>query len=268
MAPLHPFFDGLVPPLHIAHRGGALLAPENTLPAFEQAVARYGTDMLELDVQLTRDGMVVVAHDDTVDRCTDGRGDIRELTLAEVQRLDAGHAFSPDGGRTFPFRGAGVRIPTLREVLAAFPAVRFNVEVKRALPNVEDLVAEELRRAHSVPRVCLGATDDALAARLVDAVPEACHFYPREALTAFVLHVRSGDEPPEDPRYSLLDMPAEYQGMQLIDPALVSAARRHGKWINVWTIDDPAQMRALAALGVGGIMTDRPDLLREQLGSR
>ncbi|HZG41378.1 MAG TPA: glycerophosphodiester phosphodiesterase family protein, partial [Longimicrobium sp.] len=112
MTALPAFLRGLRPTLHISHRGGAALAPENTLDAFRLAVERYRTDMLELDVHLTRDGEWVVAHDDTLERCTDGTGPLAALTLAELRRLDAGFGFSPDEGRTFPFRGRGARIPT------------------------------------------------------------------------------------------------------------------------------------------------------------
>src|SRR5262244_924500 len=133
----HPFFEGLRPTLHIAHRGGALLAPENTLPAFRAAVERWQTDMLELDVHATRDGELVVSHDPTLQRCTDGEGRIGDHTLDQIQQLDAGFHFSPDGGRTTPFRGRAVRIPTFREVLRAFPRMRLNVEVKAEAPGVE-----------------------------------------------------------------------------------------------------------------------------------
>src|SRR5215470_8949667 len=133
----HAFLEGLRPTLHIAHRGGAHLAPENTLPAFRAAVERWRTDMLELDLHATRDGELVVSHDPTVQRCTDGDGRIADQTFAELQRLDAGFHFSSDGGRTHPFRGQGARMPTFREVLRAFPGLRLNVEVKAEAPGVE-----------------------------------------------------------------------------------------------------------------------------------
>ena len=111
MIPAHPFFEGLSPTLHISHRGGALLAPENTMAAFEQAVQRYRTDMLEIDVQLTRDGELVVAHDDDVDCCTDGTGDISTYTLEALQRLDAGHRFTRTAATAFRSVGRGCRSP-------------------------------------------------------------------------------------------------------------------------------------------------------------
>jgi glycerophosphoryl diester phosphodiesterase len=261
-----PFFEGLRPTLHIAHRGGALLAPENTLPAFRAAVERWRTDMLELDVHATRDGELVVSHDPTVQRCTDGYGRIADHTLAELQRLDAGFHFSLDGGQTHPFRGQGVRLPSFREVLRAFRGVRMNVEVKTESPEIESAVATLLRSEGAVDRVCLGSELDPLAVRLASAAPEVCAFYPREALTELVLAIKSGAEPPDDPRFQVLDMPLDYGEVRLVDAAFLAATARLGRWVNVWTVDEVDTMRSLVGLGVGGIMTDRPDLLREVLG--
>ena len=116
----HAFLEGLRPTLHIAHRGGATLAPENTVAAFDAAVGRWRTEMLEIDVRPTADGEIVVFHDDVLDRCTDGTGPVEALTWSELQTLDAGHAH-PD------FRGQGVRVPRLDEVLDRFPTLRFNI---------------------------------------------------------------------------------------------------------------------------------------------
>lgn len=261
----HPFFEGLAPTLHIAHRGGAGLAPENTLVAFEQAVRVHRTDMLELDVQLTRDGVLVVAHDDDVDRCTNGTGDLSRFDLEALQALDAANHFTRDGGVTFPFRGSGVRIPSLREVLEAFLEVRLNIELKRPQPGAAEALVEELRRADALHRVCIGSADDALGAHLQRLLPEALHFYPQGALTAFVMAARSGQEPPDEPRYCVLDMPLDYAGMRLVDAPFLETARRLGRWVNVWTVDDPVDMRSMVELGVGGVMTDRPDVLRQVL---
>jgi glycerophosphoryl diester phosphodiesterase len=262
----HPFLDGLRPTLHIAHRGGALLAPENTLFAFRAAVEQWRTNMLELDVHATRDGELIVSHDPTVQRCTDGDGRIADHTLAELQRLDAGFQFSPDDGRTHPFRGQGVRMPTFREVLRAFPGLRLNVEVKAEAPGVESAVAALIRAEGATNRVCLGSELDPLGERLVEAAPEVCAFYPRDALTQLVLAIKSGSEPPDDQRFQVLDMPLDYGEVRLVDAPFLDATARLGRWVNVWTVDDAETMRALVTIGVGGIMTDRPDLLREVLG--
>lgn len=256
---MHPFFEGLKPPLHISHRGGAKLWPENTMVAFQGAVTQHRTDMLELDVQVTRDGEVVVFHDDTVDRCTEGTGPLASLQWAQLSALDAGYHF--DGGR---LRGTGVRVPRLVEVLDTFPGLRINLEVKTAAA-LEPFVALMRARPAELQRLCIGSERDDVGATLFAALPDALHFFPANALAAFVLSART-DEVVDDARYTVLDMPLEWEGLTVFDAGLASVARAHGKWINVWTIDDETVMRRLVAQGVGGIMTDRPDLLRAVLG--
>lgn len=259
----HPFFQGLRAPLHSAHRGGAALYPENTMLAFRAAVAEHRTDLLELDVHASKDGEVVVAHDPTLDRCTDGSGPLKELTYAELAKLDAGYRFSKDAGVTFPFRGRGITLPRLAEVLDAFPRLKINVELK-AEEAIGPFVGLVKRFPALLDRLCIGSEHDAIAARLCEELPGGCFFYPRDALAAFVLGFKGG-ELVDDPRFTVLDMPYAYEGLVLFDRALADEAARRGKWINVWTVDDEAQMRRAIADGVGGIMTDRPDVLRAVL---
>jgi glycerophosphoryl diester phosphodiesterase len=190
------------------------------------------------------------------------------MTLAELQRLDAGYRFTPDGGRTFPFRGTGVRVPTLRELLRAFPGVRMNVDLKGASRALESAFADVLRGERALDRICCGSELDAVGERLHALLPEACHFYPHHAAAGFILSVRAGEPPPVDGRFQVLDIPAEFEGTWIIDDALVDTAARLGKWINVWTIDTVPVMRRLISQRVGGIMTDRPDLLRAVLDGR
>lgn len=262
MAP-HPFLEGLEPTLLIAHRGGAGLAPENTLVAFEAAVTRYRAEILELDVRVTRDGVPVVIHDPTVDRCTDGTGAVRELTLAALRRLDAGWAFTSDGGRTHPHRGRGVRVPTLREVLEAFPGLRLNVDLKAAEPGAVEAFAGAV--AGEEDRLCIGSDDDGRAARLAARLPDACRFFPAAAARRFVLAAWLGLDPRPDPRWHVLDLPVRAAGLRVVGPRVLRAAGRAGRWVNAWTVDDAREMRRLLGDGVGGIMTDRPDRLRAVL---
>lgn len=254
---IHPFLQGLKAPLHISHRGGAALYPENTLFAFEQAVRVHRTDMLELDVHASADGQVVVAHDDTLDRCTNGRGPLAALPWAELAKLDAGFHFSG-------FRGRGIGLPLLETVLGAFPGLRVNVEVKAA-SAIEPFVAL-VKRLGALDRLCIGSEHDPIAAELARRLPDACLFFPRDALAAFVLPTKAGELPDDDRRYTVLDMPLRWEGVTLFDAELAKVAAAHGKWINVWTVDDEADMRQALADGVGGIMTDRPDVLRRVLG--
>ena len=260
----HAFLRGLRPTLHISHRGGSALAPENTMVAFRDAVDRWKTDVLELDVHATRDGVLVVHHDPTVDRCTDGAGAIAAMTANEIEALDAGHRFTVDGA-TFPHRGRGVRVPRFRDVLDAFPSTRLNVELKSEAAGAERLFADELRAAKAIDRVCIGSEEDALAARLHALLSDACHFYPRDALTRLVMAMKSGEPAPVDDRFAVLDMPLYFGETRLIDDAFLARARELRKWVNVWTVDDEAEMRRCVREGVGGVMTDRPDVLRRVL---
>lgn len=109
----------------------------------------------------------------------------------------------------------------------------------------------------------MGSELDTVAERLAERLPSACHFYPRDALAAFVIALRGGDTPPEDPRYTVLDMPLYFGEIRLVDSDFLQQCAARGKWVNVWTVDDPAEMHQLLAEGVGGIMTDRPDVLRQ-----
>jgi len=251
----HPFFSGLKAPLHSAHRGGAGLYPENTMFAFRNAVELHRTDLLELDVHASADGEVVVAHDPTLNRCTDGDGELAARAWSELSKLDAGFHTA--------FRGQGVRLPRFIEVLNAFPRLRLNVEVKTA-SAVEPFV-QLVKRENVLHRLCIGSEHDALAEQLVDALPGGCFFFPANALAAFILPTKGGEPPTDDERYTVLDMPYFYEGVQLFDADLARVAAQHGKWVNVWTVDAPEDMRRAIADGVGGVMTDRPDVLRAVL---
>ena len=158
----HPFLehDG---PIAFAHRGGAEEAPENTMPAFAAAVA-LGYRYLETDVHVTRDGVVVAFHDDRLDRVTDRTGAIADLDLADVARADAGYVFSPDGGATHPFRGRGITVPRLDELLETWPEIRVNIDPK-ADGSVPALV-ELLDRLGAWERVCIGSFSDARLRRI------------------------------------------------------------------------------------------------------
>jgi len=236
--------------------------------AFRAAVERWRTDVLEIDVHITADGEVVVSHDADLDRCTDGKGPIAGRTWAEVARCDAGWSFSTDGGASHPYRGTGVSIPRLAEVLDALPGARFNVDCKARGPGPEARLAAVVREAGAEARVCVGSEHPEDAARLVRELPDACHFFPGRALVGAILHLRGQiEEAPSGP-WTVLDMPLYFGDDRLVDAAMLARAAALGLWVNVWTIDDRAEMERLVAEGVGGIMTDRPDLLRDVLDRR
>ena len=264
----HPYFE-LAIPIVIGHRGCAGHAPENTLPSFERALAE-GAAILESDVHVTRDGVPVLLHDDDVDRNTDGHGPVREMSLEQLCRLDAGYRFSPDGGGSFPFRGRGIRIPTLEEALAAFPGARFNLELKQDLQALVEGCLEVIARAGREERTLLTAGDDALMVRLRAALTATGLNVALGASTAdvvsFVRSATDGSEPVSGPM--ALQIPAEFGGRPLVTAALIEHAHRHGVQVHVWTIDEQAEMRRLLDLGVDGIVTDFPELLADVIATR
>src|SRR5512137_415092 len=147
-------------PLRFGHRGSNLLHPQNTMVAFAWAIG-LGLRYLETDVHATRDGKVVVFHDDVLERLTDGRGKVWEHDWADLARLDAAYHFDPAHG--YPRRGTGVRLPLLEEVLAAFPQCLLNVDLKQ--PGMEELLAAELVRLGAEDRVLVGSFHDTRLAR-------------------------------------------------------------------------------------------------------
>lgn len=246
-------------PQLVAHRGGSQLAPENTLEAFRAAVEQWDADMLELDVRLTRDGHVVVIHDDTVDRTTDGTGRVDSMTLAELQALDAGHRFVDADGEP-SFRGKGVRVPTLEAVLDACPGVWINAEAKERA--VAGPLVELITRRGEEHRVLVAAE--------IEGNRGPARGYPgpwgasRNQVALFWLLHRFpflGYVPPVD----ILQLPERYLGVRIVTPRLVRAAHACNIPVQVWTVDEPEDMRRLLSWGVDGIQSDRPDLLAEVL---
>lgn len=247
-------------PLAFAHRGGAGEGPENTLPTFEAALAR-GIRYLETDLRTSRDGHIVVFHDERLERTTNGHGLVSEHTLAELKRLDAGHWFSPDGVH-FPARGQGITIPTFEELVALSDDARFNVEIKQAEPPMIEALWRMLSERGWVDRVLVAAERDALvqAFRRVSGGRVATSAGRDECLR-FWLASRLGSERWTRPSYQALQIPVRVKGFRFLTPRLIEAAHRKGLHVHVWTIDEPSAMRELLALGVDGIMTDHPTRL-------
>jgi glycerophosphoryl diester phosphodiesterase len=258
----HPYFQ-LPTPIVIGHRGAAGEAPENTLVSFERGLAD-GAAILESDVHLTRDGVVVMLHDELVDRTTDGSGRVRDLGVEELAQLDAGHSFSTDDGRNFPFRGRGVRIPTFEEALTKFPGARFNLELKADDPELVERTLELVRRTGRAERTLLTAATDALMDRLRTRasalrVPVALGAAAGDVLR-FVRAGLDGSAPPPGPM--ALQVPADFAGRPLVTPELVRHAHAHGVHVHVWTINEEAEMERLLDLGVDGLVTDHPARMR------
>ncbi|MEM6732325.1 MAG: glycerophosphodiester phosphodiesterase [Myxococcota bacterium] len=251
-------FDDLPRPLMFAHRGASLRAPENTLEAFELA-ARLGTDVLELDVHMTRDRKVVVFHDPTLDRTTDGSGPIAALDLAEVKQLDAGAGFRHSHGDA-SFRERGVRVPTLAEVVEAFPAWAFNLELKAEDP---ELLPEVLRilKPLGPEQVVLAAGRPEIMSILEAAKTRFPLGMSRSGILDVVARVRTFRRVPERYRGRALQIPPRRGVLPIATRGLVRAAQRSGLEVHLWTINDAKVAKQWLESGVDGIMTDDPGAL-------
>lgn len=247
-------------PLMFAHRGGSRLWPENTLVAFRGALAT-GCRYLETDLHATRDGVLVVHHDERIDRTTNGAGFIRDHTFAELRRLDAAYRFSLDGTH-YPYRDKGITIPTFAEVVGLGPDVRINVEIKQRRPDVVRSFWDYIESSGLQDRVLVAAAYDPLvkAFRRVSAGRVATSAGQLEVL-AFWAAVRLGLTARMTVSYDALQVPVKSGPLTVVDEPFVQAAHRKSLHVHVWTIDDPAEMKRLLRLGVDGLMSDRPDLL-------
>jgi len=253
----HPFFAP-ARPLAIGHRGCAGEVPENTLASFARGL-ECGAVVIETDVHLTRDRVPVLLHDDDVARVTDGRGAVRDLTFAALRQLDAGFRFAARDGSA-PYRGAGLRIPSLAEALDALPATRFNLELKEDRPELVERVLGVIRDAGREELTLVTSGDDPLMQKLRAEVARAGS---RVALGAsarevarFAVAARDGQAPPRGPM--ALQIPTQFAGQPLVTPALLAAAHAHGVHVHVWTINEPEEIAALLDQGVDGIVSDFP----------
>ncbi len=258
---MHPYFD-LPRPHLFAHQGASGEAPGNTLPAFERAV-ELGISYLETDCHATSDGEIVLCHDPTVDASTDGSGAIREYRFAELAELDAGHRFSPDG-KSFPFRGLGVRIPRLAELLERFPGARINLEIKQADLAIVEEVVRIVERAGAGQRVLLAAAEDDVMEQIHKARPSTAIGSSLSDLVSFYQAVADGVGQDHEPRGHALQIPTEFGGNSLVTPEALAAARAIGLFVHVWTINERAEMRRLLDAGVDGVMSDYPGWLLEE----
>ncbi len=260
-----PYLDHPGPWL-VAHRGGSLVAPENTLEAFE-AASRLGADAIETDVRLSADGVVFVFHDEDTARLAGEPGTIEARGARELSRLDAAFSFSDDGGLSFPLRGKGVRVPALAEALASFPRMRFSIDAKTGDAALGEALARTIRDAGAEERVCVGSFSDVQTRRLGTLLPDACRFLPRVAGAWHVLGAKVGIPGALCPRgYDLAAVPRRSGGIEVVTPRVLRHFHGLGMPVHVWTIDDVAEMRSLLALGVDGIISDRPDVLARILG--
>jgi glycerophosphoryl diester phosphodiesterase len=251
----HPFArrDRLV----FAHRGGAKLAPENTLAAVARGMAA-GSDGVECDVHLSRDGVPVVIHDATLDRTTDASGPVSARTAVELAAVDAGYRFAADGA--FPFRGQGIGVPRLEQVLSAVPRGRIIVEMKQGLPELARAVIDVVRRAGVAERVCVGsfypAGLDVMRAEAPEIATSASE--PEARWTLYRSWLRWPI--PASRPYVAFQVPQRAGRLRVISPPFLAQAHRDGARVDVWVVDEPSDIIRLLSWGVDGVISDRPDV--------
>jgi glycerophosphoryl diester phosphodiesterase len=241
----------------IGHRGAAAYAPENTMASFHLALEQ-GADALEFDVRVTRDGEAVVLHDPTLDRTTDAVGPFRLRTLKELEEVDAGFRFSPDGGRNYPWRGKGVRIPRLRQVIEDLPAVPLLIEVKE--PEAQEAITRVLRETGAADRAVLAGSDW----RSLQAFrPPPFHL---GASRRDIARLYFGWGEP-DPACRCFAVPDRFKFFPVPTRRFVRAAHARGASVHVWTVDDPSLARRLWTNGANGMVTNRPDVIAKVRGT-
>lgn len=243
-------------PLIFAHRGGCALGPENTLAAFDLGL-RAGADGLELDVHLSSDGVPVVHHDEMLDRTTSGSGPLAARTAAELARLDAGCRFAVGG--ELPFRNRGVGIPSLREVLRAYPDVPVVIELKVDSAELGVAVAREVRLQAAVDRVCVAGFGARSVAAARHALPGLASSATRPEVQLAVVRALAG-WPVRRAEYGGYQVPERNGRVRIVSPRFVRRAHEAGFKVHVWTVDEEADMRRLLEWGVDGLITDRPDV--------
>lgn len=250
----------------IAHRGASGEAPENTIPAIELAVQKYKVDRVEIDLRLTREGIPVVIHDRTLERTTDGKGKIGQVSLVELKKRDAGFWFDPKGRREFPYRAKGVAIPTLEEVLNKFPDTSFCLEIKEQGTEIVRRVLEVIRFRRGQGSVLIGSFYGKTARELRRLSGSSIEGILSEDEIAWAyLAFRLGfGKSPLPSRYAFLP-PAKY-GLRFDRSEWIDFLHRQEVRVFYWTINEVEEMRELIGRGADGILSDYPDRFGELVG--
>ena len=266
-APSKPYYDGVSGTLVIAHQGGDGVWPGDTMYAFEKAV-EIGADVLEMDAHITKDGRVVLMHDEKVDRTTDGTGLIEDLTLDELKQLDAAYKWSNDGGQTFPYRGMGIQVPTLDELFEKFPQMRYVIEIKMTANPMETPMCDLIRKYDMQDRVLIASFHDEAMKNFRAVCPEVATSASRGEVTQYVLLGKAflwgfyipkfqTVQPPWNPEDSL--------NIPIMTKRFIWESHAKNIRVEPWTVDDPELMKQYIEWGVDGIITDRPDLMVDLL---
>lgn len=267
--PPHPYLESMQGQVQVmAHQGGDRLWPSNTLYAFNRA-AELGVDVLELDIHVSSDGELVVIHDDSVDRTTNGTGLVNEQSITELQILDAGYHWSPErAGERFPYRNRGVKIPTLAEVFEAFPNYKINIEIKPLGPSIAQPLCDLIYLHGKENEVMIVSFHGAAVKDFRQRCPAVATAATPNEIRAFYILNRLYLSAFARPAYEAMQVPEVQGDLRIVTERFVRVTHRKNVQIHVWTVNEVANMERLIALGVDGIITDRPDRLMRVLGRR
>ncbi len=266
-APPHAYYKNIKRPLVIAHQGGDGLWPGDTMYAFEHAVD-LGADVLEMDAHITKDGQIVLMHDEKVDRTTDGTGLIEDQTLAQLKELDAAYQWSLDGGQTFPYRGQGIQVPTLEELFQKFPQMRYVIEIKLTTNPIGKPLCDLIRKYNMQDRVMVASFHDGAMSAFRETCPEVATSAAKMEVASFVLIGKAYLSGLLSPKFESLQVPyetSESYGIPVMTERFIREAHARNVKVEPWTVNDPVLMKQYIDWGVDGLITDRPDLMLKVL---
>ncbi len=252
-------------PLVFAHQGGEGIRPSNTMIAFTHS-ADLGADVLDADVHMTSDGILVLIHDETVDRTSDGSGEVRSMTLADLRELDFGYRFTTDGGATYPYRGQGHGIVTLEELFARFEGYRFGLEIKQATQDAAAEMCRLIRRFGYEQDVLLSSFGQENMDLFREECPDVATSATEGEVRRFYIFHRLGLIGLVSPAYQSLQVPEERDGFRILSDGFVDDAEARGMAIVPWTINETDDFDRILAFEPFGINTDYPDRLIDHLG--
>jgi glycerophosphoryl diester phosphodiesterase len=255
----HSFFNS-TKPLIIGHRGSSGDRPENTMSAFNHALSS-GADVLESDMQLSKDGQIVLIHDETIDRTTNGSGAVSDFTVKELKSFDAGHYFTLDEGKTYPFRGKGITIPTLDELLSKHKNVKLNLDLKSDNPLLIGKIIDTIIDHNMSDRVILASFNHNTMKRLRSHLEEKglnvlTTNSKREAVLMTAAHKL---RLPNYKKPMALEIPTKQSGITILTQKFLDKAKNMGHYVIPWVINDDKEIENLFHQGVDGIITDYPE---------
>jgi len=249
-------------PRLLAHRGMPLEFPENTMISFENAV-NFGIDVLETDTHLTKDNKFIISHDADISRTTNGKGLIIDYTVEELKEFDTGYHFTPDMGKTYPFRDKNITFMTVEEVLNKFPSQHFNIDLKDNNPNQVKLWTELIKKYNASERVLTASQYTQNLIKVRKSFPEMATSFSAGEVFKFYISNKLGRLKSRKFGGDALQIPVRLGPFHLIKPKFIETAHKFDYKIHVWTINDKDEMKRLLEMGIDGIFTDNPRIFKK-----